>query len=213
MVDISRGGAIVLLIIFCCYLAFFYYTHNELLAPKDTIDHSIRSLIAPSIYVAASVIKIDTKEQLLKLREASLNRRGDNLHWIVHLFILILSAPLLILSSIFMLEAIDSPSEEIGFSKSFVGLVVVPIIIGAAEHVATAIRSHKNRRDEIEWIIEVAIISSIRTSLFVLPVAVLLGWILDVPGITLFFDGFQVTMLTLAILLVNYIVHTGIAHW
>ena len=112
-----------------------------------------------------------------------------------------------------MLEAIDSPSEVIGFSKSFVGLVVVPIIIGAAEHIATAVRAHKNRRDEIEWIIEVAIISSIRTSLFVLPLAVLLGWILGVPGITLFFDGFQVTMLTLAILLVNYIVHAGIAHW
>jgi Ca2+:H+ antiporter len=127
--------------------------------------------------------------------------------------ILISLASLLVLSSIFMLEAIDSPSEDIGFSKSFVGLVVVLIIIGAAEHIATAIRSYKNRRDEIEWIIEVAIISSIRTSLFVLPLAVLVGWIIGVPGITLFFDGFQVTMLTLAILLVNYIVHAGIAHW
>jgi Ca2+:H+ antiporter len=206
LVAISHGGAIVLLIIFACYLGFFYYTHSELTSRK----HTIESLVEPTTYIVASV---GSKEQLLQLRKASLNRRGDSLHWIVHLFILISSASLLVLSSIFMLEAIDSPSKEIGFSKSFVGLVVVPIIIGAAEHVATAIRAHKNRRDEIEWIIEVAIISSIRTSLFVLPLAVLLGWILGVPGISLFFDGFQVTMLTLAILLVNYIVHAGIAHW
>jgi Ca2+:H+ antiporter len=196
----------VLLIIFGCYLGFFYYTHSELTTRKYTIE----SLVEQTTF---SVVSIHTKDQLLQLREASLKRRGDNLPWFAHLLILILSASLLVLSSIFMLEAIDSPSEDIGFSKSFVGLVVVPIIIGAAEHIATAIRAHKNRRDEIEWIIEVAIISSIRTSLFVLPLAVLLGWILGVPGITLFFDGFQVTMLTLAILLVNYIVHAGIAHW
>jgi Ca2+:H+ antiporter len=205
-VAISRVGAIVLLIIFGCYLGFFYYTHSVLTSHKYTIE----SLVEQTAY---SVVSIRTKDQLLQLREASLKRKGDNLHWLVHLFILILSASLLVLSSIFMLEAIDSPSEDIGFSKSFVGLVVIPIIIGAAEHVATALRAHKNRRDEIEWIIEVAIISSIRTSLFVLPLAVLLGWILDVPGISLFFDGFQVTILTLAILLVNYIVHAGIAHW
>ena len=133
--------------------------------------------------------------------------------WFAYLLILILLVSLLVLSFIFLLEAIDFPSKDIGFSKSFVGLVIVPIIIGAAEYILTAIYAYKNRRDEIKWIIEVVIILSIRISLFVLPVAVLLGWILGVPGITLFFDGFQVTMLTLAILLVNYIVHAGIAHW
>jgi calcium/proton exchanger cax len=196
----------VLLLIFGCYLGFFYYTHSELTFRK----HTIESLVEPSTYITASV---GSKDQLLKLRKISLNKRGKNLPYYVHLLILISSASLVILCSTFMIEAIDSPSKEIGLPKAFVGLVIEPIVIGAAEHVATAIRAHKNRKDEIEWIIEVAIISSIRTSLFVLPLAVLLGWILDVPGITLFFDGFQVTMLTLAILLVNYIVHAGIAHW
>jgi Ca2+:H+ antiporter len=205
-VAISRGGAIVLLVIFGCYLWFFYCTHSELTVPKNTIA----SLIEPATSIGAS---LGSKQQLLELRKASLIKRGNKLSFIAAFLIMIPSAVLMVLSSIFMLEAIDSPSRDIGVSKSFVGLVVVPIIIGAAEHVTTALRAQKRHKDEIEWIIEIAIASSIRTSLFVLPLVVILGWILNVPGITLFFDGFQVTMLSLAILLVNYVVHAGTAHW
>jgi len=69
--------------------------------------------------------------------------------WFAYLLILILLVSLLVLSFIFILEAIDFPSKDIGFSKSFVGLVIVPIIIGAAEYIVTAIYAYKNRRDEI----------------------------------------------------------------
>lgn len=138
-----------------------------MVAELTTRKYTIESLVEQ---ITFSVVSIHTNDQLLQLREAS----GNNLPWFAHLSILILPASMLVLSSIFILEAIDSPSEDIGLSKSFVGLVIVPIIIGAAEHIAAAVHAHKNRRDEIEWIIEVALISSIRTSLFVLPVAFLL---------------------------------------
>jgi Ca2+:H+ antiporter len=204
LVALSRGAAIVLLVMFGCYLYFFYYTHSELTTPK----HSIETLIQPATFIVAIP---GSKQHLLELRKACLSRRGNKLSYISNIIIMIPSAALMVLSSIFMLEAIDSPSSDIGVSKSFIGLVIVPIIIGAAEQVTTALRAYKRHRDEIEWIIEVAIASSIRTSLFVLPLVIILGWILDIPGISLFFDGFQVTMLSLAILLVNYIIHAGTA--
>jgi Ca2+:H+ antiporter len=212
LLAISHGAAIVLLVMFGCYLYFCYYTHSELTTPK----HSIETLIHTATFTAAGPAtfftpSLGSKQQLLELRKACLSRRGNKLSHISNILIVIPSAALMVLSSIFMLEAIDSPSRDIGVSKSFVGLVVVPIIIGAAEHVTTALRAYKRHRDEMEWIIEIAIASSIRTSLFVLPLVIILGWILGIPGISLFFDGFQVTMLSLAILLVNYIIHAGTA--
>ena len=67
------------------------------------------------------------------------------------------------------------PSRDIGVSKSFVRLVVVPIIIRATEHVTTALRAYKRHKDKIKWIIEIAITLSIWTSLFVLPLVIILG--------------------------------------
>jgi hypothetical protein len=41
-----------------------------------------------------------------------------------------------------------------------------------------------------EWIIEGELDSSIRIALFILPLVVLPGWLLDTPDMSLVFDGF-----------------------
>jgi Ca2+/H+ antiporter len=162
LLAISYKAAIVLLVMFGCYLYFFYYTHLEL----TTLKHSIETLIQLATFIAASpatfiLPSLGSKQQLLKLRKACLSKRGNKLLHISNILIVIPSAALMVLSSIFMLKAIDSLSRDIRVSKSFVGLVVVPIIIGAAEHVTTALRAYKRHRDEMEWIIEIAIALSI----------------------------------------------------
>ncbi|KFZ25352.1 hypothetical protein V502_00174 [Pseudogymnoascus sp. VKM F-4520 (FW-2644)] len=205
LVAISRGGAVMLLVIFGSYLYFFYYTHRR----RHTIESLVESATSATVCFGAT----NSTQQLLRLRQASLNKKSDKLSYTVHITIMIITGFFMVLSSIFMLEAIHSPNHDIGVSKSFVGLVIVPIIIGAAEHVTTALRARSRRKEEIEWIIEFVVSSSIRTTLLILPLAVILGWILNIPGITLFFDGFQVILLSLAILLMNYVIHGGMAHW
>jgi predicted small integral membrane protein len=101
------------------------------------------------------------KQQLLELQKACLSKKGNKLLYISNILIMILLAALIVLSSIFMLEAINLPSRDIRVSKSFVRLVVVPIIIRAVKHVTIALRAYKRHRDEIEWIIEIAITLSI----------------------------------------------------
>ncbi|KFY69015.1 hypothetical protein V496_00602 [Pseudogymnoascus sp. VKM F-4515 (FW-2607)] len=218
LVAISRGGAVVLLVIFGSYLYWFYYTHRRQPTIESLPTIGSGFMLATMTLAAQSATPIrlgdpESTQLLLQLRKASLENKSDKLSYVVHITLMIITSFMMVLSSIFMLEAFHSPYYDLGLSKSFVGLVIVPIVIGAAEHVATALRAKSRRKEEIEWIIEFAISSSIRTTLFILPLAVILGWILNVPEITLFFDGFQVTLLTLAILLVNYVVHGGMAHW
>jgi hypothetical protein len=101
-----------------------------------------------------------------------------------------------IFTSLYILESIESSAENLHLSHSFVGLVMISLILSSVEHITTAIRSHK---EGLAWVTGLDFGSCIRIALFVFPVAVLIGWMADIPGVTMIFDGFQVTILALTI--------------
>jgi Ca2+/H+ antiporter len=151
LLAISYRAAIVLLVMFSYYLYFCYYTYLEL----TTLKHFIKTLIYTATFTTASLATFFTpslslKQQLLKLQKACLSKRGNKLLHISNILIVILLAALMVLSSIFMLKAIDLLSKDIGVSKSFVRLIVVPIIIGAAKHVTIALCAYKRHKDKIK---------------------------------------------------------------
>lgn len=61
--------------------------------------------------------------------------------------------------------------------------------------------------------IGVAVGSSMQVALLVIPFAVILGWILGLNDMNLSFDGFQVAVLFVSVLLVNYLIGDGKSHW
>jgi hypothetical protein len=151
LLAISYRAAIVLLVTFSCYLYFCYYTYLKL----TTLKHFIKTLIYIATFTAASLtifftLSLSLKQQLLKLQKACLSKRGNKLLYISNILIVILLAALIVLSSIFMLKAIDLLNKDIKVSKSFIKLVVVLIIIRAIEYVTTALHAYKRYRDEIE---------------------------------------------------------------
>lgn len=58
--------------------------------------------------------------------------------------------------------------------------------------------------------IGVAVGSSMQIALLVLPISVILGWILGIEAMNLNFDGFQIAVLFVAVLLVNYLIADGV---
>ena len=91
----------------------------------------------------------------------------------VALFTLGASTVLVAICAEFMVSSIDAVSEHI--SKTFVGLILLPIVGNAAEH-ATAVTVAI--KDKMDLAIGVAVGSSMQIALLVLPLAVILGWIL-----------------------------------
>jgi Ca2+:H+ antiporter len=61
--------------------------------------------------------------------------------------------------------------------------------------------------------IGVAVGSSMQIALLILPFIIVLGWILGYEEMNLSFDGFQVAVLFVAVLLVNYLIADGKSHW
>jgi Ca2+:H+ antiporter len=76
----------------------------------------------------------------------------------------------------------------------------------AAEHATAVMVAIK---DKMNLSTNVALGSSIQIALFVLPLIVIIGWILENDCMTLYFDIFQVVILFVAIVLVNYLILDG----
>ena len=113
----------------------------------------------------------------------------------------------------FMTSAINkiSPPDGSGrLSRTFVGLILLPIVGNAAEH-ATAVTVAV--KDKMDLAIGVAIGSSMQIALLVIPFVVVLGWILGNDSMNLAFDGFQIAILFVAVLLVNYLIQDGKSNW
>ena len=105
----------------------------------------------------------------------------------------------------YLVDSIDSIVESSGISRTFIGLVLIPIVGNAAEHVTACVVAYK---DKMDLAIGVAIGSSMQIALFVTPFLVILGWIIDKP-MTLHFQTFETVVFFLSVLVVNYLIQDG----
>jgi len=105
----------------------------------------------------------------------------------------------------FLVDSIDSIVESAHISKTFVGLILIPIVGNAAEHVTAVVVAYKGKMD---LAINVAIGSSMQIALFVTPFLVILGWIMHQP-MTLHFQGFETIIFFISVLIVNYLIQDG----
>ena len=105
----------------------------------------------------------------------------------------------------YLVDSIDDIVETAHISKTFIGLILLPIVGNAAEHVTACIVAYKNKMD---LAIGVAIGSSLQIALFVTPFLVVLGWIIGQP-MTLHFQGFETVVFFVSMLVVNYLIQDG----
>nr|VWO99770.1 TPR_REGION domain-containing protein [Ganoderma boninense] len=108
-----------------------------------------------------------------------------------------------------LVDSIDGLTDSGKISKEFVGLILLPIVGNAAEHVTAVTVSVK---DKLTLSLGVAVGSSIQIALFVIPFIVTLGWIIGKP-LSLLFDPFESIVLFLSVIVVNYVVQDGKSNW
>jgi len=109
----------------------------------------------------------------------------------------------------FLVDSINGLVETTPLSQEWVGLILLPIVGNAAEHVTAVTVSVK---DKLDLSIGVAVGSSIQIALLVIPFIIVLGWIIGKP-ITLLFDPFEAVVLFLTVITVNYVVADGQSNW
>lgn len=78
----------------------------------------------------------------------------------------------------YLVGSIDDIVEKSNISKAFIGLILIPIVGNAAEHVTAVVVALK---DKMDLAMGVAIGSSIQIALGVTPFLVIIGWIIGQP--------------------------------
>ncbi|KAI4271845.1 MAG: hypothetical protein LQ337_005713 [Flavoplaca oasis] len=107
------------------------------------------------------------------------------------IILLLASTALVAVCADFLVESINYLVDNTGVNEAFIGLIVLPIVGNAAEHITAVIAAGKNKMD---LAIGIAVGSSIQIALFVTPVIVLLGWILQ-KEMSLYFSIFETVSL------------------
>ncbi|PNS18868.1 Vacuolar calcium ion transporter [Sphaceloma murrayae] len=217
---ISRGTSIILLFVYGSYLFFQLKTHTEMYnepskkgpkfasnkKQKGAMQLGIAQMGAGSAAAAGGHVN---QSNLVQEREEE--EETPSLTIVGSLITLGAATVLIAFCSEFMVTGIDAIAGS-GVSQEFIGLILIPIVGNAAEH-ATAITVAC--KDKMDLAIGVAVGSSMQIALLVLPLMVVIGWCgLGAPEqMNLDFDGFQVAVLFIAVLLVNYLIQDGESHW
>ncbi|XMA18212.1 hypothetical protein WAI453_011003 [Rhynchosporium graminicola] len=130
----------------------------------------------------------------------------ENISRTTAVVLLLVSTGLVALCAEFMVDAInDVVASNSGVSEAFIGLIILPIVGNAAEHVTSVHCASKNKMD---LAIGVAVGSSIQIALFVTPFVVLLGWAMD-KSMSLYFTLFETVSLFVSAFIVNFLVLDG----
>lgn len=122
---------------------------------------------------------------------------------------LLLTTGLVALCAEFLVGSIDYLVSSSGVSQTFIGLIILPIVGNAAEHVTAVTVAYKNKMD---LAINIALGSSIQIALFVTPLMVMLGWAIGVE-MSLYFSLFETMSIFGSAFIVGYLLIDGRSNW
>lgn len=202
---LSRGVSVLLLIVYGAYLFFQLKTHTDMYnEPSKKVEKrrtrvkkgdALKVMAQGGANMSATSGGEATQENPMQHDD----KDKPQLSIWVAIFTLAVSTAFVAVCAEFMVHSINALTEgPHGISKTFVGLILLPIVGNAAEH-ATAVTVAC--KDKMDLAIGVAVGSSLQIALFVLPFIVIVGWIMGNSAMNLSFDGFQVAVLFVAVLL------------
>ncbi|KAH8811971.1 Sodium/calcium exchanger protein-domain-containing protein [Xylogone sp. PMI_703] len=172
---LSHGTAIVLLVLYVLYLVFQLRTHASLFDAEHAAADDDTEVEEPQMGPWAAAA------------------------------VLIVITLLVAVCAEYLVDSIDALVATAHISKTFIGLILLPIVGNAAEHVTAIVVAVK---DKMDLAMGVAIGSSMQIALMVTPFLVILGWIIGQP-MTLHFETFETVVFFLSVLVVAYVIGDG----
>jgi Ca2+:H+ antiporter len=109
----------------------------------------------------------------------------------------------------FLVKAIHGVCDQTGMTETFLSVVLLPIIANAVEHWAAVTFAYKGK---INLAMSISLGSSAQLALFVVPLAVLVGWIIG-KDVTTGYPLFEVSLYIFSIVIVSFLVQQGRANW
>jgi Ca2+:H+ antiporter len=183
--------AFLLLAIYISGIVFTFFTHKHLFLTQSHFDH-----------------KKDQKE------EGRIKEEGQSssiTSWSKRksfLFLGLSMAGVIAISEI-LVGSVEVTAKQFGFGELFVGAIIIGIVGNAAEHSSAIVLARKGK---IELSIGIAAGSGTQIALFVVPILVIAGILMNQP-FSLVFTLFELVTIFLAAIILNLISRDGKSNW
>ncbi len=108
-----------------------------------------------------------------------------------------------------LVGVIEHVAEAAHMSQFFIGVILIPLIGNAAEHLTAVTVAAK---DKMDLSLNIALGSSTQIALFVAPLLVFISLVIGNP-MQLVFNELEVVSIAVAVFILDNIVHDGESHW
>jgi Ca2+:H+ antiporter len=188
------------------------FSHNI-----ETVNHNAVEYL--SLGVAAVMILLYALSLVYQFREGARSHEDEEYkaaaqeapHWSVAKagVVLVISTVAVVVMSEILVGAVEHVVLEIGIPEFFLGIILVPFIGNAAEHLVAVKVAAKN---QMELSLAVSVGSSLQVALFVAPLLVFVSLLMGNP-LTLVFNQFELIALMAAALIAGLVSLDGESNW
>lgn len=187
---------------------FTWHAQEQLVVSRYESLSIITSLILLTIYIIGMVYSLKSNKDLYGVEHAE----DIDAKWSLPFSIAVLAVAtvFIALESELLVDSIEPMTEAAGISKMFVGIILIPIVGNAAEHITAILMALKNKLDIS---IEIAVGSSLQIALFVIPVSVLLSLFFSSSPMSIIFKPVELFLFAASVFIANQIVKSGRSNW
>jgi Ca2+:H+ antiporter len=171
----------------------------------DILHPTMSNIRPPSLAMAPVVNPVPGPEAVPEVEIEEVVEMKEHLSRTSAIILLLVTTALVALCAEFLVGSIDYLVANSGVSQAFIGLIILPIVGNAAEHVTAVTVAAKNKMD---LAINIALGSSIQIALFVTPLMVILGWIIH-KDMSLYFSLFETVSLFASAFIVSFLMIDG----
>ena len=183
--------AFLLLAIYIAGIIFTFFTHKHLFLTQSHFDH-----------------KKDQKEEGRVMEEGHSSSTTSWSKRKSFVFLGLSMAGVIAISEI-LVGSVEVTARQFGFGELFVGAIIIGIVGNAAEHSSAIVLARKGK---IELSIGIAAGSGTQIALFVVPILVIAGILMNQP-FSLVFTLFELVTIFLAAIILNLISRDGKSNW
>ncbi|KAF1804880.1 calcium/proton exchanger [Mucor lusitanicus] len=214
ILNISRATSIILLVLYFSYLFFQLKTHNYLFTGPSNPENRRASRLQlqeqrqsrQATFAEEGQIFINQTEEEEDEEEEV---EEPQLPAWMSIALLVIVTVIVGVCAEFLVSAIEEVTKVWHISETFVGLILIPIVGNAAEHLTAVTCAIKNKMD---LALGVAVGSSMQIALLVTPLMVIIAWPMGVE-MSLFFNIYETAVLLIAVIMVNYLIMDGESNW
>jgi Ca2+:H+ antiporter len=189
-----------------------FYTSGRVETPSIEKLSVVVAIVLISVYAMTLVFSLKTHSYLYDVGLVELEEGGEgeskpNLwFW---LGILLASTVAVAFESEIFVGVVEEATQGLGLTPLFTGVILLPLVGGAAEYVTAVGVAVKNNMD---LSVSVAMGSSLLVALFIAPMLVLVGLAIGQP-MDLSFNAFEIVAVGVAVVVANLISLDGRSNW